>query len=349
MVAITTSRGSAGTAASKRPATRTGHSTSAVTSSSSARRSARVRRPAAARREHAGADRARGARRNPRPPWRGAARLGSASADRRHDRRAAHEIGGRRWCGRTRSPSTSQRNDLVAEQQHHPVHRPHELGAPAPQRMRLAIGSAATACDDEPAEQARPSRRRVRCRDTPAMQPLSVVSVSSSADRDAAASGEGDRGLGRRAGGIEGIGERRPAPLDLPVGRTLGAAIPRAPRGAAASRSARTTPCAMPAPSRLFCRCLGERGRQAVGSARGGSSSVPSSNNRSRVLIRPPAALGRSFSSGKPERFAAVAVPSATPRASWRTRRMKRWRSVTETACRASSRLKACDALTICS
>ena len=39
----------------------------------------------------------------------------------------------------------------------------------------------------------------------------------------------------------------------------------------------------------------------------------------------------------------------ATPRARVRTRRMNRCRSVTDTAWRASSRLNACEAFTICS
>ena len=55
------------------------------------------------------------------------------------------------------------------------------------------------------------------------------------------------------------------------------------------------------------------------------------------------------LSSGKPSASRLSRYASATPRASVRTRRMKRWRSVTETACRASRRLNECEAFTICS
>src|SRR6202021_2577237 len=183
----------------------------------------------------------------------------------------------------------------------------------------------------------------------PEHQPCALVGLDlcEFGRRHAAVFGERHGGLSRRALRVEGQTDGRPALFDLLVGLMFGQLLyehGEAPR----RRESTNLAVRMAVGLQPRDHALGEGGRQTLQRA---WRQLLGTQLEQQILsahqaARSPAAF---LMSGKPNASRLARYPSATPRASVRTRRMNRCRSATGTACRASSRLNACDAFTLCS
>ena len=111
-------------------------------------------------------------------------------------------------------PRISQGDDVVAVQHHDPVHRAGRTGRrPRPSACAARSGAASSARLHDAGQEL---RGLLAGTSRPAEQELAlgVVDARERVDRDAAGVGESGRGARRLAGGVEGGGHRRPAPLD---------------------------------------------------------------------------------------------------------------------------------------